>query len=110
MTRIEYLMPIVLLAVVATILPPTSTKLVNRIWKHRRLHSSSMASIDNMTGLEFEKYVARLLKSQGYKHIRLTEKYDLGVDITAEKVSIRWVIQVKRYLYCDHYTFNQKNS
>jgi restriction system protein len=50
-----------------------------------------------MTGLEFEKYVAKLLKSQGYKHVRLTEKYDLGVDIIAEKEGMRWGIQVKRY-------------
>lgn len=53
--------------------------------------------VDNMTGLEFEKYVAQQLKSQGYKHVRLTEKYDLGVDIIAEKDGIRWGIQVKLY-------------
>ena len=57
----------------------------------------SLYQVDNMTGLEFEKYVVKLLKSQGYKYVRLTEKYDLGVDIIAEKDGIRWGIQVKRY-------------
>lgn len=59
--------------------------------------SSSMAEIDSMDGLEFEKYVASLLKQRGYSHVRLTEKYDYGVDIIAHKDGIRWGIQVKRY-------------
>jgi len=92
MTRVEYL-----ITVVAIISLPTTTKLVIKTRQYRRLHSSSMASMDNITGLEFEKYVAKLLKCRGYKHVRLTEKYDLGVDIIAEKDGIRWGIQVKRY-------------
>ena len=50
-----------------------------------------------MTGLEFERCIAGLLKQQGYTNVRLTEKYDYGVDIIAEKDGIRWGIQVKRY-------------
>jgi restriction system protein len=38
-----------------------------------------------------------LLCTQGYGAIRLTEKYDYGVDIIAVKDSITWGIQVKRY-------------
>ena len=49
-----------------------------------------------MTGLEFEKCVAVLLKFQGYYNSKLTEKYDLGIDIIAERDEIRWGIQVKR--------------
>lgn len=56
-----------------------------------------MKLIDNMTGLEFERYIANLLKHHGYTNVRLTEKYDYGVDIIAEKDGIRWGIQVKRY-------------
>ena len=56
-----------------------------------------MAVIDCMTGLEFERYIAGLLKNQGYTNVRLTEKYDYGVDIIANKDGIRWGIQVKRY-------------
>jgi restriction system protein len=50
-----------------------------------------------MDGLAFEKYVAELLRSQGYSKVTLTERYDLGVDIVALKDGIRWGVQVKRY-------------
>lgn len=65
--------------------------------RRRDIQNPSIYQVDNMTGLEFEKYVAQQLKSLGYKHVRLTEKYDLGVDIIAEKDGVRWGIQVKRY-------------
>jgi restriction system protein len=66
---------------------------------HRRLskRNFSEAEIDSMDGLEFEEYVASLLKQQGYSKVKLTEKYDYGVDIVAHKGGIRWGIQVKRY-------------
>lgn len=57
----------------------------------------NIAEIDNMSGLDFEKYVAALLKQQGYTRIKLTEKFDYGVDIIAHKDGIRWGVQVKRY-------------
>lgn len=44
-----------------------------------------------------KKYVAALLKQQGYTRIKLTEKFDYGVDIIAHKDGIRWGVQVKRY-------------
>ena len=56
-----------------------------------------LATIDTMDGLDFEKYVACLIKKQGFKNIMLTERYDLGVDIIADKDGERWGIQVKRY-------------
>lgn len=66
--------------------------------RYRRVKlNCSMAVIDNMSGLEFEKYVAGLLKQQGYTKIKLTEKFDYGVDIIAHKDGIRWGIQTKRY-------------
>lgn len=70
------------------------TRKVSR-WSYKR--SPNMAEIDSMTGLEFERYIAKLLNSQGYGAIRLTEEYDLGVDIIAHKDSQQWGIQVKRY-------------
>jgi restriction system protein len=57
----------------------------------------NMEVIDRMTGLDFESYIASLLRIKGYKHIRLTEKYDYGIDIIAKKDGIKWGIQVKRY-------------
>lgn len=56
----------------------------------------SLTHIDEMDGLEFETYIVGVLKNQGYTHIKLTEKYDYGVDIIAVKDGIRWGIQVKR--------------
>lgn len=53
--------------------------------------------IDHMSGVEFEHYMVGLLRKRGYKHIRMTEKYDLGIDIIGKKDGITWGIQVKRY-------------
>jgi restriction system protein len=50
-----------------------------------------------MNGLEFEYYVAELLQKNGFLKVSLTEKYDFGIDIIAEKDGIRWGIQAKRY-------------
>ena len=72
-------------------------KSLNQAKAWRASHDPNLKTIDNMSGLEFERYVAKLLKSQGYSHVRLTEKYDLGVDIVACKDGICWGIQVKRY-------------
>jgi restriction system protein len=72
-------------------------KLTFRILKYTKLHNTNMAAIDKMTGIEFERYVVKLLKAKGYSHIRLTEEYDYGIDIIAKKDGITWGIQVKRY-------------
>lgn len=53
--------------------------------------------VDSMDGLEFEQYLASLLGKLGYTNIRLTEKYDLGIDIVAKKNGVTWGIQAKRY-------------
>lgn len=66
-----------------------------KLIKHR--HFTRLRDIDSMDGLEFEQYVAELLRNNGFRKVSLTEQYDLGVDIIAEKDGIRWGIQVKRY-------------
>jgi restriction system protein len=76
-----------------------SLKIITRMRVRRDLISSNHLSIDTMHGIEFERYIARLLPRLGYRHIRLTERYDLGLDIVAEKGNIRWGIQVKRQSY-----------
>lgn len=70
-------------------------------WKYRetqrKLHALDIAAVDTMDPLEFERYVAKLLKYQGFNNIRLTERYDYGIDIIAVKDGIAWGVQVKRY-------------
>lgn len=70
-------------------------------WKYRReqrrLRALDIAAIDAMDPLEFEAYVAKLLKYRGFRNVRLTERYDYGVDVIAEKDGIRWGVQIKRY-------------
>lgn len=62
-----------------------------------RYLDARLRDIDSMDGIAFERYVADLLRNKGYHNISLTEKYDYGVDIIAEKGGIRWGVQVKRY-------------
>lgn len=95
--RAEHLLPVIWATMAGLVCLFTITKLGIRARKHRRLHNPTMQIIDIMTGLEFEKYVARLLKAQCYSHIKLTEQYDLGIDIIAEKDGVRWGVQVKCY-------------
>lgn len=63
--------------------------------RYRR--STALEGVDTMDGLDFEQYVANLLRANGFRHVSLTEKYDFGVDIIAEKDGIRWGIQAKHY-------------
>ncbi|MGH7240080.1 MAG: restriction endonuclease [Candidatus Saccharimonadales bacterium] len=53
--------------------------------------------VDQMSGHQFERYVAWLLVRQGYAPVRLTETFDYGIDITAKKDEVIWGIQCKRY-------------
>lgn len=57
----------------------------------------TMSDIDNMNGLKFEYYLADVLRKRGFSNVKVTEKYDLGVDIIAQKDGITWGIQAKRY-------------
>lgn len=71
------------------------------LWRYkqtqRKLRALDIAAIDTMDPLEFEVYIAKLLKHRGFTAIKLTERYDYGVDIVAEKGGTRWGVQVKRY-------------
>ena len=65
-------------------------------YKMKKLIQST-SNIDSLSWSEFEHYVADKLKAQGYTNVRLTEHYDLGVDIVAKKDGIVWGVQVKHY-------------
>ena len=66
-------------------------------WRYLVNRHARLRDIDSMDGIAFERYVADLLRDNGYRNISLTERYDYGVDIIAEKDGIRWGVQVKRY-------------
>lgn len=74
-------------------------RIIARMYKFTRriITNLRLSDVDTMDGLAFEKYVANLLKQQGYSNISLTEQYDYGVDIIANRDGICWGIQVKRY-------------
>lgn len=70
-----------------------------RTWASARLRSrvGLLGDVDTMDGLEFEAYVADLLRRHGYRNVSLTERFDFGVDIIAERDGERWGVQTKRY-------------
>jgi len=70
-------------------------KILMRIRLRRRLQL--LDEVDIMTGTEFEEYLVKLLKGNGFENVSITEKYDMGVDIIGEKNGERWGIQAKRY-------------
>ena len=71
------------------------------IWLIQKIHRLSqnlrLQDVDSMDGISFEYYIAQLLAERGYSNISLTEQYDYGVDIIAEKDGVRWGVQTKRY-------------
>ena len=61
------------------------------------IKACSLSDIDSLDWSEFERYVAERLTFQGYENVRITEKYDLGIDIVAIKNDCRLGVQVKHY-------------
>lgn len=54
--------------------------------------------IDNMEGIEFEKFIEKLLKDLKYKNVKRTpDSNDFGVDVIAEKNGVKYAIQCKNY-------------
>lgn len=54
--------------------------------------------IDNLNGMQFESYLAELLKIEGFYSIQVTKgSGDYGVDIIANKDKQRYAFQCKRY-------------
>lgn len=59
--------------------------------------AKQLKNIDAMSGLDFEKFVAKLLQEQHYKTTNIRASGDFGVDVIAEKANIKYAVQVKRY-------------
>ena len=58
----------------------------------------TLSEIDNMTGSQFEDFVAAVLEGNGYTIIEMTSTTgDFGADIIAERNEERIAVQCKRY-------------
>lgn len=57
----------------------------------------TIRDIDIMSGSEFEKYIAKLFKSYGYKTEVTKASGDQGIDVIAEKNGTKYAIQAKCY-------------
>lgn len=67
------------------------------VFIQRHFINHRLMNIDGMSGEDFEKYICDVLRKRGYTEVRLTEKYDYGVDIIASKDGVKRGIQAKRY-------------
>ncbi len=53
---------------------------------------------ERMSGEDFEEYVLAILKRNGFKHLRLTQRTgDYGIDILGEYKYIKYAFQCKKY-------------
>ena len=66
------------------------------IRRNRKFRAIQIANIDSMGGVDFERYLQKLLTSRGYS-VRMTQASgDLGVDLVASRNGEATAIQVKR--------------
>jgi restriction system protein len=61
-----------------------------------RYVASSLAAIDQMSGVEFEEFVAAQLRTVGWAVSHTAGSGDYGVDLIAKKDSARMAVQCKR--------------
>lgn len=91
-----YLIPYLIAALTAIALGMIISRIVRR-FKIKKRYVYTISDVNTLNGLAFEKHIADVLRGNGYKKVHLTEYYDYGVDIIAEKDGIRWGVQVKCY-------------
>lgn len=66
-------------------------------WEPASTLTKALDRIDKFTGIEFEHYVAYLLRIQGYEAEVTPPSSDKGVDVVARKGGKKFAVQVKRY-------------
>jgi len=69
----------------------------NRREREARIRALKIADVDSMAGIDFEQYVCRLLRHQGYAAEVTKASGDFGVDILASRNNRKTAFQVKRY-------------
>ena len=70
--------------------------LVLLIYTFREPYAKKLKQVDEMSGEEFERLVARLLRGRGYDAEVTATTGDLGVDVGAQRGSECLAVQVKR--------------
>ena len=85
----------IVLAIVGVIF--VIAKVIGRIQYNRRSRAIRLAEVDQMPGLAFERYVARLYQHRGYRTKVGEGSHDLGVDVVAINGRERLAIRVKRH-------------
>ncbi len=65
--------------------------------KVARLRRSGIAQIDQMDGIQFEKYLEQLFRLQGYKANATRAQGDYGADLVMTRNGEKIVVQAKRY-------------
>ena len=63
----------------------------------KQMLSVGFEQVNNMSPYEFEEWIARLMRINGYNAYATKKSGDYGVDIIAEKDDIRIAIQAKKY-------------
>jgi restriction system protein len=63
----------------------------------RRLQASDMASVDQMTGRQFELYLEVMFQALGYQTEQLPTTNDFGADLILVTAGKRIAVQAKRY-------------
>jgi restriction system protein len=97
LSNVSSVFPLVMLVGLLSVSVAVSLLLWQRVRERKRLWALELSDVDSMSGLDFERYVAEVLRSQGYQ-ISLTKVTgDYGGDIIARKDGIVSVVQVKRY-------------
>jgi HJR/Mrr/RecB family endonuclease len=64
--------------------------------QNHKFRAIQIANIDSMTGIVFERYLQKLLSTQGYSVSTTQASGDLGVDLVASRSGEKIAIQVKR--------------
>ena len=73
-------------------------RLIRRIYNAIRSGRDPSARCLRLSGEEFEEYCARVLRSNGFRHVELTRMGgDQGVDILAIRGGESWAVQCKNY-------------
>lgn len=65
--------------------------------RYARIQAIDIDDVDNMSGSDFEYYVAEIMAGQGFNTSVVGQSGDMGVDVVAEKNGSKYAVQVKRH-------------